>query len=166
MFWAQSTKANVKFLFKWGNVWIISPEYVRRQKRWSIYDLLDVLNDLMKFQVNRKRTTKFELKQCFDTHVTLKFGSESLKDLARHSERGKKTRQTEEEVGRQHQGMDRPGVRQVPEGSGEQGKMEETGCEIICGAPTTLLRWRDRWDDDDVVTLKESNVITGIWTFF
>ena len=31
--------------------------------------------------------------------------------LQRHSERGKKTRQTEEEVGRQHQGMDRPGVR-------------------------------------------------------
>ena len=35
---------------------------------------------------------------------------------------GKKTRQTEEEVGRQHQGMDRPGVQQVPEGSGEQEK--------------------------------------------
>ena len=49
-----------------------------------------------------------------------------------------KTRQTDEEVGRQHQGMDRPGIRQVPEASGEQGKMEETGCEIICGAPTTL----------------------------
>ena len=49
--------------------------------------------------------------------------------LARHSERGKKTRQTEEEVGRQHQGMDRPRVRQVPEDSGEQGqgKMEKTG---------------------------------------
>ena len=31
--------------------------------------------------------------------------------LARHSEREKKTRKTEEEVGRQHQGMDRPGVR-------------------------------------------------------
>ena len=45
---------------------------------------------------------------------------------------------TEQEVGRQHQGMDRPGVRQVPEGGGEQGKMEETGCEIICGAPATL----------------------------
>ena len=28
--------------------------------------------------------------------------------LARHSKRGKKTRQTEEEVGGQHQGMDRP----------------------------------------------------------
>ena len=49
------------------------------------------------------------------------------------------TRQTEEEVGRQHQGMDRPGVRQVPEGSGEQGKMEKTGCEIICGALMTLM---------------------------
>ena len=47
--------------------------------------------------------------------------------LARHSERGKKIRQTEEEVGRQHQGMDRHGVRKVPEGSGEQGKMEKTG---------------------------------------
>ena len=41
-------------------------------------------------------------------------------------------------MGRQHQGMDRPGVRQVPEGSGEQGKMENSGCKIICGAPTTL----------------------------
>ena len=60
-----------------------------------------------------------------------------LVDFARHSERGKKTKQTEEEVGRQHQGMERLGVRQVPEGSGEQGIMEETGCKIICGAPTT-----------------------------
>ena len=58
--------------------------------------------------------------------------------LARHSERGKKTRQTEEEVGRQHQGMNWPGVRQVPEGNGEQGKIEKSGCKIICGAPTTL----------------------------
>ena len=58
--------------------------------------------------------------------------------LARHSEKGKNTRQTEEEVGRQRQGMDRPGVRQVTEGSGEQRKMEETGREIIYGAPTTL----------------------------
>ena len=57
---------------------------------------------------------------------------------ARHSERGKKTRQTEEEVGRQHQGMDRPGVRQVAEGSGGREKMEETGCEVIYGAPSTL----------------------------
>ena len=52
--------------------------------------------------------------------------------LARHSERGKKARQTEEEVGRQHQGKDRPGVYQVLEGSGEQRK-------IICGVPTTLM---------------------------
>ena len=55
------------------------------------------------------------------------------------NEKRKKTRQTEEEMGRPHQGMGRPGVRQVPEGSGEQGKMEETGCEIICGALMTLV---------------------------
>ena len=41
------------------------------------------------------------------------------------TERGEKTRQTEEEAGRQHQGMDRPEVRQVPEGSGEKRKMEK-----------------------------------------
>ena len=71
----------------------------------------------------------------------LPFIRSGQKHLARHSERGKKTRQTEEEVGRQHQGMDKPGVHQVPEGSGEQGKMEEIG--IICGAPTPS-RLRDR----------------------
>ena len=57
------------------------------------------------------------------------FVSSGQNHLARHSERGKKTRQTEEELGRQYQEMDRPGVRQVPEGSGEQTKMEETGSE-------------------------------------
>ena len=56
--------------------------------------------------------------------------------LAMHIERGKTTRQTEKEVGRQHQGMDKPGVHQVPEFSGDQGKMDETTCEVICGAPT------------------------------
>ena len=59
--------------------------------------------------------------------------------LARPSERGKKTRQIEKEAGKHHQGMDRPGVRQVSEGSGEQGDIEENGCKIICGAPTTLV---------------------------
>ena len=46
--------------------------------------------------------------------------------------------QAEEEVGRQHQVTAGPGVRQVPEGSGEQGKMEKTVFEIICGALTTV----------------------------
>ena len=65
------------------------------------------------------------------------------KQHARYSERGKKTKQTTtttKKVGRQHQEMDSPGVRQVQEGRGEQRKMEETGCEIICGAPTTLAK--------------------------
>ena len=56
-----------------------------------------------------------------------------------------KTRHTEKEVGRQHQGMDRPGGRQVPERIREQRKMEETGSEVICGATTTPARLRGRW---------------------
>ena len=32
---------------------------------------------------------------------------------------------------------DRPGVRQVRVGSEEQRKMEETACEVTCGAPAT-----------------------------
>ena len=81
---------------------------------------------------NRKETQTAVVWSCFP------FIRSGQNHLARHSDRGKKTRQTEEKVGRQHQGMDRPGVRQVPEGSGEQEKMEKTGCKIICGAPTTL----------------------------
>ena len=41
--------------------------------------------------------------------------------------------------GKTNQGMNRPGVHQVTQGSGEQGKMKETGCKIIYGAPTTLV---------------------------
>ena len=58
--------------------------------------------------------------------------------LSRNSKRGKKTRQTKEEIRRQHQEMDRARFEQVPEGSGEQGKLEKTGCKIICGASKTL----------------------------
>ena len=82
---------------------------------------------------DRKETQTAVVRSCFP------FITSGQNHLARHSERGKKTRRTKEEVGRQHQGMDRPGVRQVPEGSGEQGKMEKKkGCKIICGAQTTL----------------------------
>ena len=43
---------------------------------------------------------------------------------------------------------------QVPEGSGEQGKMEETGCKIICGAPTTLaVKGLMRWDERQLWSL-------------
>ena len=65
---------------------------------------------------------------------------------ARHSERGKKTKRTKEEVGREYQGMDRPGVRQVSEDSGEQGKMEKTGCWFAKSSvvPQRPSRLRDR----------------------
>ena len=64
--------------------------------------------------------------------------------LARHSERGKKTTQTEEEVGRQHLGMDSPGVRQVPKGSGEQRKWWKLVAKSSV-VPQRPLRLRDRW---------------------
>ena len=68
----------------------------------------------------------------------LKWYRHVVNHLARHSERQKKTRQTEKETGRQ-QGMDRPGVYQVPEDSEEQRRMEKTGFEVICSAPITPI---------------------------
>ena len=58
--------------------------------------------------------------------------------LARYGERGKKTRQTEEEVGRQIRewtGLEFAKSQRAVE---NREKLEETGCEVICGAPTTL----------------------------
>ena len=106
---------------------ILYKDHVTNEEvRAKIQQVIGPHKDLLTIVKGRK------LQWCFP------FIRSGQKHIARHSERGKNTRQTEEEVGRQHQEMDRPGVRQVPEGSGEQGKMEETSCEIICGAPTTL----------------------------
>ena len=49
---------------------------------------------------DRKKTQTAVVLSCFP------FIRSGQNHLAKHSERGKKTRQTEEEVGRQHQGMD------------------------------------------------------------
>ena len=70
--------------------------------------------------------------------VSLQFKRSAQNRLARYRGRETKTRQTEEEVGRHHQGMDRLGVRHVPEGSGEQREMEETGFKVIRNAPVIL----------------------------
>ena len=68
----------------------------------------------------------------------LPFIRSDQKHLARHSERGTKTRQTGEEVGRQQQGNGQAWSSASPRGQWRTGKMEKTGCKIICGAPTTL----------------------------
>ena len=39
-------------------------------------------------------------------------------------------------MGRQHHRVDRPGVRQLPEGCGEQERMERDGCKVVSGAQT------------------------------
>ena len=58
--------------------------------------------------------------------------------LAGHSEKRKKTRWKKAEAERQYQGMDRLGGRQVPEGSGRQGKTEKTG---IPSCPNDQMEW-------------------------
>ena len=63
--------------------------------------------------------------------------SDLAKTTLQGTAKGGRRQGREKKVGRLHQGMDRPRVRQVPEGSGEQRNMEEIGCEVICGAPTT-----------------------------
>ena len=76
--------------------------------------------------------------------TSLPFIRSGQNHLARHSKRGKKTRQTEEEVGRQHQGMDRPGVRQVPEGSEEQETNRGNWSRNHLWCPQRPSRLRDR----------------------
>ena len=58
-------------------------------------------------------------------------------------EKGQKTRQTEKEVGRQLQGMDRPGVRHVPEGNGKQRNWRKLVVKSYV-VPQRPLRLRDR----------------------
>ena len=58
--------------------------------------------------------------------------------LARHSGRRKNTRQTEEEVGRQQQEWTGLGFAKSQGAVENREKMEETGSEVICGAPTSL----------------------------
>ena len=88
-------------------------------------------------------TTRRSPDHCKETQTEvvwscLPFTRSGQNHLARHSERVKETRQTEEEVEKQRKGIDRPGVHQIQEGSGEQEKMEETGYGIICDAQMTL----------------------------
>ena len=52
---------------------------------------------------------------------------------------GKKTRQTEEEVGRHIREWAGQEFAKSKRSVENRGKMEETGCEIICGAPKTLV---------------------------
>ena len=63
------------------------------------------------------------------------------------SERSKKERTTEEEMGRKHRGMDRNWVWRFPEGNRRQGKAERYVYSVICGAPTTVKVKVLRWDE-------------------
>ena len=75
---------------------------------------------------DHRKDTKIEMVLTY-----LSFIRSDQNHLARHSE--KKTRQREEEVGRQHHGMDRPGVRQVSESRGERRKENTGGNWMLSG---------------------------------
>ena len=70
--------------------------------------------------------------------ICLPFIRSGQNHLARHSERRKKTRQTEKKRWadkiREWTGLE---FVRSQRAVGEQTKMEETGCEVICGVPTT-----------------------------
>ena len=129
----------VTFIFPYVcESWTLTAELQRRIQAMEMRCYRKILHISCKDHVTNKDLLTI-IKRCKLQrygHASRSSGLAKTTVHARHSERGKKTRQTEEEVGR-HQGMDRPGVRQVPEGSGEQKKTEKTGCKIIRSAPTT-----------------------------
>ena len=61
----------------------------------------------------------------------------------------KKTRQTEEEVGRHHQGLDRPGVLQVPEAVENREKRRKLVMKSSVVPQQPSLLGVDDDDDDD-----------------
>ena len=56
---------------------------------------------------------------------------------APNSKMNKKEKKTEEEMIRQHQGMDRNAVWRFPVGSKRPGRVERYCCNVTCGASTT-----------------------------
>ena len=78
----------------------------------------------------------------------LKFIRSGQDHLARCSDRREEDKADRKRVGRQHQGMDRPGVFQTPEGSGEQRKWRKlfVKSSVVPQWPPWLRdRWQWRW---------------------
>ena len=96
----QSSKEEYKH-WKWGASQILHISYkdhvTNEEIRAKIQQAIGPHEDLLTIVKRRKV-------QC--VWSCLPFIRSGQNHLARHSERGKKTRQTEEEVGRQHQGME------------------------------------------------------------
>ena len=149
--WTQNTQAHVRARCSSTGLFLSLLGFSSRTDQWRcsctsplahlhVVGLLRFVSfDMNQLPTTRRPSADRKATQTAVVWSCFPFIRSGQNHLARHSERGKKTRQTEEEVGRQRQGMDRPRVRQVPEGSGEQGKMEKkTVRKIICGAPTTL----------------------------
>ena len=101
---------------------------MNEEVRNRIQNAIGVHDDLL--TMDKKRKT-----QMVWPHLKILWHGED--NSARDSERSQKERETEEEMGREHQGMDGNGVWSFPEGSRRQGRMERYCCNVICGAQTT-----------------------------
>ena len=66
----------------------------------------------------------------------IRSGQTILQDTVKEGRRQGGQRKRWEDNNREWTGLE---FGKFPEGSGEQGKMDKTGCEIICGAPVTLM---------------------------
>ena len=110
--------------------------------------------DRMKISDDRRETLTAVVWSCFP------FIRSGQNHLARHSERGKKTRQREKEVGRQHQEMDRPGVRQVQEGEENREKRRKlvVKSSVLPQRPSRLKGKRSEEMENSIsITVKSSN---------
>ena len=94
-------------------------------------------------------------------HVCLTFIRSGQHRLARHSEREKKTRHTEEEVGRQHQGMDRSGFAKSQRAVENRGKWRILVAKSSV-VPQRPSRLRDRWDERGSMAAEQRNT-KSLW---
>ena len=136
----------------------LSPE---RHNGWPYHQLGSPCQDPAGNRTTRRRPDHRKETQTAVAWSRLPFIRSGQNHLARHSERGKKTRQTEEGMGRQHQGMDRPGVRQVLESSGEQRKMRKLVAKSSV-VPQDLRGYGiddNEGDDDDFILFSFSQSV-------
>ena len=94
----------------------------------------------------------------------LPFIRSGQKHLTRHSERGKKTRQTEEEVGRQHKGINgQAWSSPSPRGQWRTGKKWRKQVVKSSVVPQRPSQSRDRWDDERIYFICCDSVIVTRW---
>ena len=113
--WTLTAELQRRIVTSHGNV--VSPQDTTHFIQRPCYQRGSLCQDPAGNWIRRRPPDHRKETQSAVVWTSLPFIRSSQSHLARHTERGKKTRQTKEEA--RNQGFDRPGVRQIPEGSGE-----------------------------------------------